>query len=79
MRCTDSYHRALFYTLGMSKDTRAHNLIVCTWLEYRFRQKIRDGLIDESPILQRRLAEIQRIRENMLVKDKGAKQKANEM
>jgi hypothetical protein len=23
-RCTDSYHRALFYTLGLSKDTRAH-------------------------------------------------------
>ncbi|GAA3400101.1 DUF6075 family protein [Paenibacillus hodogayensis] len=24
-RCTDSYHRALFYTLGLSKETRAHN------------------------------------------------------
>jgi hypothetical protein len=23
-RCTDSYHRALFYTLGLSEDTRAH-------------------------------------------------------
>jgi len=23
-RCADSYHRALFYTLGLSKDTRAH-------------------------------------------------------
>lgn len=23
-RCTDSYHRSLFYTLGISKDTRTH-------------------------------------------------------
>ncbi|MDG0810352.1 DUF6075 family protein [Cohnella rhizosphaerae] len=23
-QCTDSYHRSLFYTLGISKDTRAH-------------------------------------------------------
>lgn len=50
------------------------NFIVCTWLEYRFRQKIRDGLIDESKYSKRRLAEIQRIRENMLAKDKRVKQ-----
>ncbi|WP_407945773.1 DUF6075 family protein [Paenibacillus puerhi] len=23
-RCTNSYHRALFYTLGLSKDTSTH-------------------------------------------------------
>lgn len=23
-QCSDSYHRALFYTLGISKDTRSH-------------------------------------------------------
>jgi hypothetical protein len=45
------------------------NFVLCTWLEIRFRRRLRDGLIDESKYCNHQLAEIRRMRERMLSKE----------
>jgi hypothetical protein len=45
------------------------NFVYCIWLEIRFRRRLRDGLIDESKYCRRQLAEFQRMRERMQVKE----------